>query len=154
VVFIRCRKPAVNGGAAAGFSFEPTERLSAEPLTKLEEGCITGAARASGLCRHEQTATAAAIATRLIPSVSVFCRLVILRFPFDGGLDAFHLGIDKDFHPATKAHPGLLVSDLQAIMERCREGGFVIVDDAPLEGYRRIFINDPFGNRLELMQKL
>ncbi len=65
-----------------------------------------------------------------------------------------HLGIDKDFHPATKAHPGLLVSDLQAIMERCRERGFVIVDDAPLEGYQRIFINDPFGNRLELMQKI
>jgi catechol 2,3-dioxygenase-like lactoylglutathione lyase family enzyme len=64
-----------------------------------------------------------------------------------------HLGIDKNFHPATKAHPGLLVSDPQAIIERCRERGFAIIDDAPLEGYRRIFINDPFGNRLELMQK-
>ena len=64
-----------------------------------------------------------------------------------------HLGIDKDFHPATKAHPGLLVSDLQAIIERCRERGFVIVHDAPIEGYQRIFINDPFGNRLELLQK-
>jgi hypothetical protein len=65
-----------------------------------------------------------------------------------------HLGIDRDFHPATKAHPGLLVSDLQAIIERCRERGFAIVDEAPLEGYQRIFINDPFGNRLELMQKV
>ncbi len=65
-----------------------------------------------------------------------------------------HLGVDKDFHPATKAHPGLLVSDLQAIIERCRERGFAIVDDAPLEGYQRIFVNDPFGNRLELMQKV
>jgi len=65
-----------------------------------------------------------------------------------------HLGIDKDFHPATKAHPGLLVSDLQAIIERCRERGLAIVDDAPLEGYQRIFVNDPFGNRLELMQKV
>jgi catechol 2,3-dioxygenase-like lactoylglutathione lyase family enzyme len=65
-----------------------------------------------------------------------------------------HLGIDKNFHPATKAHPGLLVSDLQAIIERCRDRGFAIIDDAPLDGYQRIFINDPFGNRLELMQKL
>jgi hypothetical protein len=32
--------------------------------------------------------------------------------------------------------------------------GFAISDDAPLDGYQRIFINDPFGNRLELMQKL
>lgn len=64
-----------------------------------------------------------------------------------------HLGVDKSFHPATKAHPGLLVSDLQAIIERCRERGFETVDDVPLEGYRRVFVIDPFGNRLELMQK-
>ena len=65
-----------------------------------------------------------------------------------------HLGVDRNFHPATKAHPGLLVSDLQAIIERCREKGFEIVPDAPLEGYQRVFVNDPFGNRLELMQKV
>jgi catechol 2,3-dioxygenase-like lactoylglutathione lyase family enzyme len=65
-----------------------------------------------------------------------------------------HLGVDKDFHPATKAHPGLLVSDLQAIVERCRQRGFEIVNDAPLEGYQRVYVNDPFGNRLELMQKV
>jgi catechol 2,3-dioxygenase-like lactoylglutathione lyase family enzyme len=65
-----------------------------------------------------------------------------------------HLGIDPDFHAATKAHPGLLVTDLQAIIERCRESGFAIVDDASVEGYRRIFINDPFGNRLELLQRV
>jgi catechol 2,3-dioxygenase-like lactoylglutathione lyase family enzyme len=64
-----------------------------------------------------------------------------------------HLGVDKNFRPATKAHPGLLVSDLQAIIERCREAGFEIVHDTPLEGYQRVFVNDPFGNRLELLQK-
>lgn len=65
-----------------------------------------------------------------------------------------HLGVDKDFRPATKAHPGLLVSDLQRIVERCRHGGFEIVNDSPLEGYQRVYVNDPFGNRLELMQKV
>jgi hypothetical protein len=63
-------------------------------------------------------------------------------------------GIDKNFHPATKAHPGLLVADLQVVIERCRERGLAIIDDAPIEGYLRIFVNDPFGNRLELMQKV
>jgi len=29
----------------------------------------------------------------------------------------------------------------------------VIDDDAPIEGCRRIFLEDPFGNRLELMEK-
>jgi catechol 2,3-dioxygenase-like lactoylglutathione lyase family enzyme len=65
-----------------------------------------------------------------------------------------HLGVDTNFHPATKAHPGLLVSDLQAIIARCQEKQLPLVADAPLEGYQRIFLNDPFGNRLELLQKL
>lgn len=64
-----------------------------------------------------------------------------------------HLGVDPNFQPATKAHPGLLVSDLPAIIERCQEHGRDVADDAPLEGYQRIFLHDPFGNRLELLQK-
>jgi hypothetical protein len=64
-----------------------------------------------------------------------------------------HLGIDKEFRAATKAHPGLLVQGLKAIAEACRAGGFQVVDDEPLEGYDRIYVYDPFGNRLELMEK-
>jgi hypothetical protein len=41
---------------------------------------------------------------------------------------------------------------LQRIIERCRQQGFEVIDDAPLEGYNRIFLSDPFGNRLELME--
>jgi hypothetical protein len=29
-----------------------------------------------------------------------------------------------------------------------------VVDDEPLEGYDRIYVDDPFGNRIELMQPL
>ena len=65
-----------------------------------------------------------------------------------------HLGVDQRFQPATKAHPGLLVDDLQAIIERCHARGFVTRADAPLEGYLRVFVDDPFGNRLELLQQL
>lgn len=64
-----------------------------------------------------------------------------------------HLGVDQNFRPATKAHPGLLVSELQELIERCQEHGWDIVDDTPLEGYWRIFLQDPFGNRLEFLQK-
>ena len=64
-----------------------------------------------------------------------------------------HLGVDKNFRAATKAHPGLLVSDLKAIIDRCGERGIQILDDGLIEGYRRIFVEDPFGNRLELMQR-
>jgi len=73
---------------------------------------------------------------------------------FESDLVRVHLGVDKDFHPATKAHPGLLVRDLQGIVDRCRAGGYRVVDDDPLEGYNRVYVDDSFGNRLELMEKL
>ena len=72
---------------------------------------------------------------------------------FESDRVKIHLGVDKIFHPATKAHPGLLVSDLKTIIARCRAQGFDIIDDAPLPGYERVFLSDPFGNRLELMEQ-
>jgi catechol 2,3-dioxygenase-like lactoylglutathione lyase family enzyme len=73
---------------------------------------------------------------------------------FEGDSVKIHLGVEANFRPAVKAHPGLLVDDLPALVARCREGGFAIVDDEPLEGYDRFYVSDPFGNRLELMQKI
>ncbi len=63
-----------------------------------------------------------------------------------------HLGVEADFRPARKAHPALLVEDLPALEETLRAGGFVFKNDELLEGYHRIFVDDPFGNRLELME--
>lgn len=37
--------------------------------------------------------------------------------------------------------------------ERLRRAGYAIVDDEPLEGYLRVYVSDPFGNRLELMER-
>lgn len=65
-----------------------------------------------------------------------------------------HLGVDKNFHAATKAHPGLLVSNLRGILERCRSQGSDSIDQTSLPGYQRAFVNDPFGNRIELIEKL
>jgi catechol 2,3-dioxygenase-like lactoylglutathione lyase family enzyme len=72
---------------------------------------------------------------------------------FESDLVKIHLGVDQEFRAATKAHPGLLVQGLPAIVEACRAGGFQVVNDEPLEGYDRIYVNDPFGNRLELMER-
>lgn len=60
-----------------------------------------------------------------------------------------HSGVDPDFRPATKAHPGLLVSDVARIAQACRAAGFQVREDEPLEGYERVYVNDPFGNRIE-----
>jgi catechol 2,3-dioxygenase-like lactoylglutathione lyase family enzyme len=65
-----------------------------------------------------------------------------------------HLGVESDFRPARKAHPALIVSDLRTLTDRLRVAGCTLRDDEPLEGYHRIYVDDPFGNRIELMEPL
>jgi catechol 2,3-dioxygenase-like lactoylglutathione lyase family enzyme len=71
---------------------------------------------------------------------------------FEAGGLKVHLGVEADFHPARKAHPALLVEDLAVLVERLRAGGCAVVDDEPLDGYYRVYVSDPFGNRIELME--
>jgi catechol 2,3-dioxygenase-like lactoylglutathione lyase family enzyme len=71
---------------------------------------------------------------------------------FSGGNCRLHLGVDRDFRAARKAHPALLVDDLHAMCERCRNAGYPPVVDEPLDGYDRVYVFDPFGNRLELLE--
>lgn len=73
---------------------------------------------------------------------------------FGSGSVAIHVGVDPDFTPAGKAHPALLVDDLAELRQRLDEAGFETRDDKPVEGYVRFFTYDPFGNRIELMQRL
>jgi catechol 2,3-dioxygenase-like lactoylglutathione lyase family enzyme len=63
-----------------------------------------------------------------------------------------HLGVDADFRPARKAHPGLLVDGLPELVDRLRAAGYAVSEDEPLPGYARVYVNDPFGNRLELLE--
>jgi rifampin ADP-ribosylating transferase len=65
-----------------------------------------------------------------------------------------HLGVEADFRPARKAHPALLVSGLGELVDRLLVAGVVVVSDEPLEGYDRVYVDDPFGNRIELMEPL
>ena len=71
---------------------------------------------------------------------------------FEDGAVKVHLGVDTDFRPAKKAHPGLIVEDLPALAARLSAAGHTVRDDEPLEGYNRLYVDDPFGNRLELME--
>ena len=68
-----------------------------------------------------------------------------------GGLRV-HLGVDPEFRPATKAHAGLLVEDLPALVARLADAGIGVRADEPLDGFDRVYVDDPFGNRLELME--
>jgi catechol 2,3-dioxygenase-like lactoylglutathione lyase family enzyme len=71
---------------------------------------------------------------------------------FERGTLKVHLGVEPDFSPAQKAHPAFLVEGLQEIVERCRQAGYKVVTDEPLEGYNRVYVYDPFGNRIELLE--
>lgn len=62
-----------------------------------------------------------------------------------------HLGVEADFRPARKAHLAILVEGLAALVQ-VLAGAAVEVVDEPLEGYDRVYVSDPFGNRLELME--
>jgi catechol 2,3-dioxygenase-like lactoylglutathione lyase family enzyme len=65
-----------------------------------------------------------------------------------------HLGVDNSFRAATKAHPGLVVSDLAQIVGLCRERGIEVTEGPSLGGQQRVFVTDPFGNRIELLQPI
>ena len=71
---------------------------------------------------------------------------------FVGGTLQLHLGVEQDFRPARKAHPALLVEQLDGLIERCRQEGIEVLADEPLEGRRRVYVHDPFGNRIELIE--
>src|SRR5262249_16334826 len=64
-----------------------------------------------------------------------------------------HLGVDPDFRPAKKAHPGLLVADFDDLAKRlCAAGVTIVEDDSAAATERHVYVHDPFGNRIELIE--
>jgi catechol 2,3-dioxygenase-like lactoylglutathione lyase family enzyme len=72
---------------------------------------------------------------------------------FRSGLARLHLGVDPEFHPNRKAHPALAVRGLAELAARCAAAGFTPVSDEPLDGCDRVYVSDPFGNRIELLER-
>ncbi len=73
---------------------------------------------------------------------------------FKSGSLKLHLGVDQEFRAAQKAHPGLLVHGIEELAARCAAAGYPVITDNPLEGYKRVYVSDPFGNRIELLELL
>lgn len=71
---------------------------------------------------------------------------------FAAGSRQLHLGVEPEFRPARKAHPALRVRGLAELVERCRGAGVPVVEDQPLTDCDRVYVSDPFGNRLELLE--
>lgn len=71
---------------------------------------------------------------------------------FLAGAVQLHLGIEADFRPARKAHPGLRVRDISAYAQQLASRGVPVTWDHALPGHRRFYADDPVGNRLEFLE--
>jgi catechol 2,3-dioxygenase-like lactoylglutathione lyase family enzyme len=67
------------------------------------------------------------------------------------GHTRLHLGVEVDFHPARKAHPALVVDGIDELAAQLARAGTEPrwEDDQP--GMRHCYVDDPFGNRIELI---
>jgi catechol 2,3-dioxygenase-like lactoylglutathione lyase family enzyme len=62
-----------------------------------------------------------------------------------------HLGVERDFRPARKAHPAFLVDSLNDLVNALETNGHPVTWDTDNPGIRRCYVDDPFGNRIELI---
>lgn len=70
---------------------------------------------------------------------------------FEDGPAKVHLGVEDDFRPARKAHPGLVVSDLGGLCDRLDAAGHHTRRAEDVPGRPQWYVDDPFGNRIELL---
>ena len=73
---------------------------------------------------------------------------------FRSGSVRLHLGVETDFRPARKAHPALRVAGFEALVAALHQAGCAMREDGEFEGAARIYVDDPFGNRIELISDL
>jgi catechol 2,3-dioxygenase-like lactoylglutathione lyase family enzyme len=72
---------------------------------------------------------------------------------FASGAAVLHLGVEASFTPARKAHPALLVEDLDVLASRLTAAGYECIPaDGEIPGIHRFHTHDPFGNRVEFQQ--
>jgi 4-hydroxyphenylpyruvate dioxygenase-like putative hemolysin len=70
---------------------------------------------------------------------------------FQSGAVQIHIGVNKDFHPAAKAHPALRCRNYARLVARLQDAGIIVRDDIELPRTTRCHVLDPWGNRIELI---
>ncbi|MFP7495032.1 VOC family protein [Terribacillus saccharophilus] len=63
-----------------------------------------------------------------------------------------HMGVEEPFSPARKAHPAFEVEGLGSLRRHLDDQNISFADDVNLPGADRIYVHDPFGNRLEFLE--
>jgi catechol 2,3-dioxygenase-like lactoylglutathione lyase family enzyme len=73
---------------------------------------------------------------------------------FRAGAQELHLGSDAAHAAARRPHPGFRlrsIDELDELASRLAAGGFAVEWDERIEGRKRFYTRDPFGNRIELL---
>ncbi|MGE7714139.1 hypothetical protein SAMN04487776_101163 [Priestia megaterium] len=73
---------------------------------------------------------------------------------FEFGSYQLHIGVEPAFSPAKKAHPGFHVKNLPAFKDHLASFGISFIEDQNIPGVERIYVDDPFGNRMEFLEKV
>jgi catechol 2,3-dioxygenase-like lactoylglutathione lyase family enzyme len=73
---------------------------------------------------------------------------------FQFGNIQIHIGIEEPFSPAQKAHPAFEVENLEELKRHLTDHKIGFTEDELLPRANRIFINDPFGNRIEILERI
>lgn len=72
-------------------------------------------------------------------------------------LDGFqiHFGTEDGVERTkTKGHVAYLVTDLDGWGRKLKESGCKVIDGIPIPNYRRFEFRDPFGNRVEFLERV
>ncbi len=66
-----------------------------------------------------------------------------------------HVGTEDGFdRTQTKAHLAYLVEDLDDWREKLKARDIKVIEGIPIPGYDRFEFRDPFGNRVEFLEKI
>ena len=71
---------------------------------------------------------------------------------FRCGDQQLHIGVEQEFHPAKKAHPAFRVKNMIVIKTRLNSYRVPFQEDVANPAVKRIFVDDPWGNRLEFVE--
>ena len=70
---------------------------------------------------------------------------------FRCGTQQIHIGVERDFRPAKKAHPAFVANDPEELRQALLARRIKVTDDDSLPGVRRFHAEDPWGNGLEFL---
>lgn len=71
---------------------------------------------------------------------------------FKVGSRQLHIGVEESFRPSQRAHPGFAVSDIDELFAALSQNRVHCIWDREMNGVRRFYANDPWGNRLEFTE--